>query len=69
MTNNAEMALLKERVLKEHASAKFIDGYFTARVEAGEEPIYGYPPNHLPHTKRVGMSVIPSFLAKQRHGS
>ncbi len=41
----------------------FIDGYFTTRVWNGEEPNYGYPPNHVPTTTTPSMKVVTGYIA------
>jgi len=40
----------------------FIEGYFTKRFEAGEQPNYGYPKNHLPETTGE-LKVATAFLS------
>lgn len=39
----------------------FISGYFGDRLRAGEQPTYGYPPNHLPDGP-AAVEVVASFI-------
>ena len=41
----------------------FVDGYFSNRVWKGEEPCYGYPPNHVPATTKPKMDVVTGYIA------
>jgi hypothetical protein len=44
----------------------FIDGYFSQRLRAGDEPKYGYPANHVPETTLPSMEVVTGFLAARK---
>lgn len=44
-------------------SSRYIDGYFTRRIMAGDRPKYGYPANHLPETNGETMELVTSFVA------
>lgn len=46
-------------------SGEFISGWFTAQFEAGKQPKYGYPQNHLPATGDATMHVVTGFIASK----
>jgi hypothetical protein len=41
----------------------FISGYFSERIWKGEQPVYGYPKNHLPEATIREMEVKTGFVA------
>ncbi|RYC31893.1 hypothetical protein D3273_10685 [Lichenibacterium minor] len=44
------------------AEATFISGWFTKQFDAGKQPKYGYPTNHLPETTDKPMDMVTGFV-------
>lgn len=42
----------------------FLDGFLTTLFKKGEQPLYGYPKNHLPETVPGEMEIVSGFLSE-----
>ncbi len=47
----------------QRGEATFISGWFTEQFDAGKQPKYGYPKNHLPETTDEAMQVVTGFVS------
>ena len=63
MSNGDEMSEERLQTQRPVQEAQFISGWFTAQVDAGKEPDYGYPKNHLPETRVDAVDMVTGFVA------
>jgi hypothetical protein len=40
----------------------YVEGYFSDRTWKGEQPDYGYPPNHVPHATIAKMKIETGYM-------
>jgi hypothetical protein len=60
-----EMSNDEQRRTAPPMEAHFISGWFTQQFEAGKQPEYGYPTNHLPETHSDTMEMVTGFIASK----
>ncbi|MDX7953524.1 hypothetical protein P7D22_20370 [Lichenihabitans sp. Uapishka_5] len=52
-----------QQVQAPQSDARFITGWFTQQIEAGIQPEYGYPTNHLPETDtNAAIELVTGFV-------
>ena len=61
--STGEMMNDREQVQRPVTEAQFVSGWFTAQIDAGREPDYGYPKNHLPEIRVDAVDMVTGFVA------